>query len=117
MIDEVTGYLGGVPDNRRPTLERLRRLCLDELPGFGEAMRYGMPGYLRDGEVEVAFANQKRHIALYVLRTDVMAAHRDQLEGLDVGKGAIRFTDGNRIDWDVVRSMLQATAGSTGPVC
>jgi uncharacterized protein YdhG (YjbR/CyaY superfamily) len=61
-------------------------------------MDYGMPSYSRAGEVEVAFASQKQYISLYMLRTDVMAAHRAQLDHLSVGKGAIRFRKPEDID-------------------
>jgi hypothetical protein len=37
--------------------------------------------------MDAGFAGQKRHTPLYILRTDVMAAHRDRLGGLSVGKG------------------------------
>ena len=52
-------------------------------------MDYGGPTYKRNREVEVGFASQKHFIGLYILRTDVMAEHRDQLrgKGISVGKG------------------------------
>jgi uncharacterized protein YdhG (YjbR/CyaY superfamily) len=82
-------------------------------------MDYGGPCYKRDGVVEVGFASQKNFIGLYILRTDVMNAHRDRLKvkGVSIGKGAIRYSRPERIDFDVVESMLRATAESTGPVC
>ena len=41
----------------------------------------GGPSYKRNDEVEVGFASQKHFIGLYILRTDVMNAHRHLLEG------------------------------------
>ena len=40
-------------------------------------MEYGGPCYSRNGEVEVGFASQKNFIGLYLLRVDVINAHRD----------------------------------------
>ena len=82
-------------------------------------MEYGMPGYKRNGVVEVGFASQKHFIALYILRTDVMKSHADQLVGTGIthGKGCIRYSKSDRIDFNVVESMLKATAKSTGQVC
>ena len=76
-----------------------------------------MPAYSRDGVTEIAWASQKRHIALYVMRTDVLNAHRSQLAGLDVGKGCIRYRSPAAVEFTVVRSMLTAVAASQGPVC
>ena len=115
----VTAYLKEVPAERKAALKKLRELCRSHLSGFSENMEYGGPTYSRNGEVEVGFASQKHFIGLYILRTDVMKTHRAQLDGrgVSVGKGAIRYSSPERIDYNVVRSMLRATVKSTGPVC
>jgi hypothetical protein len=73
--------------------------------------------YSRDGIAEIAWASQKRYISLYVMRADVLDAHRGQLAGLDVGKGCIRYRSPAAVDFTIVRSMLTAVAASRGPVC
>jgi uncharacterized protein YdhG (YjbR/CyaY superfamily) len=115
--ETVDEYIAEAPEERRHTLAQLRGECLERLEGFDEGMEYRMPSYRRDGVVEVAFASQSRTISLYVLRTDVLDAHRERLTGLSVGKGAVRYRDPDEIDWDVVASMLDATSASPGPVC
>jgi len=116
---DVTTYIEEAPAERREALARLRDLCRAELTGFEETMDYGGPSYARNGEVEVGFASQKHFIGLYILRTDVMSAHRDLLKGkgISVGKGAIRYSKPELIDFGVVESMLRGTVASTGPVC
>jgi uncharacterized protein YdhG (YjbR/CyaY superfamily) len=116
---DVTTYIEEAPAERQAALRKLRALCQTHLTGFTENMEYGGPTYSRDGEVEVGFASQKHFIGLYILRTDVMNAHRDQLKGkgVSIGKGAIRYSKRERIDFNVVESMLRATIKSTGPVC
>ena len=116
---DVNAYIQEAPVDRQEVLTRLRDLCRATLRGFEESMTYGGPCYSRDGEVEVGFASQKNFIGLYILRTDVMQAHKDQLKvkGVTFGKGAIRFSKPERIDFNVVESMLRATAESRGPVC
>jgi hypothetical protein len=71
----VPAYLKEVPDERKAVLKQLRDLCRLTLTGFNESMTYGMPGYSRNGVVEVGFASQRNFIALYILRTDVMRSH------------------------------------------
>jgi uncharacterized protein YdhG (YjbR/CyaY superfamily) len=84
-----------------------------------ETMDYGGPCYKRNGEVEVGFASQKHFIGLYVLRTDVMNAHIHLVvgQGISHGKGCIRYSKPERIDFGVVESMLRATQESMGPIC
>ena len=114
---DVDSYLTQVPDGRRAVLTEIRDACRTLLPGFAESMSYGMPSYSRDGIAEIAWASQKRYISLYVMRADVLDAHRGQLAGLDVGKGCIRYRSPAAVDFTIVRSMLTAVAASRGPVC
>jgi len=115
----VNDYLDEVPVERKQSIAKLRDLCLDLLGGFEESMIYGMPSYSRDGEVEVAFASQKNYISLYFLRTDVMNVYRDSLDakGVSLGKGCIRYSRPERIDFKLVEKMLNATQETTGEVC
>lgn len=115
----VPAYIKEAPAGRREALKRLRDLCRATLTGFKESMQYGGPCYSRDGVVEVGFASQKNFIGLYILRTDVMRAHRYMLNkpGITFGKGAIRYSKPEHIDFDVVEKMLRATVESAGEVC
>jgi uncharacterized protein YdhG (YjbR/CyaY superfamily) len=114
---EVDRYIDDAPEQRKPMLNALRSASRDELGGFRESLEHGMPSYSRQGEVEVAFASQKQYVSLYILRTDVMAAHRSELDHLSLGKGCIRYRKQEDVDYELVRSMLRETADSTGPVC
>ncbi len=114
----VEEYLADVPEERRPALEILRALCLDELAGYEEGMQYGMPSYSRDGStIEVAFASQRNYISLYVLRESVIKANAHLLDGLSVGKGCIRFKRPDQIDPTVVRPLLSDSAADKGAIC
>ena len=115
----VPAYLKEIPESRRAVLKQLRELCRTTLTGFKESMQYGGPCYSRNGVVEVGFASQKHFIGLYILRTDVMNSHRYLLNipGITLGKGIIRYSKPEKIDFKVVESLLKATAESTGAVC
>ena len=115
---DVDGYLAEVPADRRPALTRLRELCCAELPGYTEKMAYGMPAYERPGgDGEIAFASQVRYISFYLLRTDVRQAFAQRLADHDMGKGCLRFRNPERVDFDLVRDLLRATAQEPGTVC
>lgn len=113
----VAQYLEEVPMDRRSALEKVRQLCLTHLIGFDEGMTYGMPCYSRAGVVEVAFASQKNNIALYILRTDVLNAHRAAFAVSNIGKGCIRYGNPNKIDFALIEQMLIGTRNATGEVC
>lgn len=117
QAEDVDGYLAEVPEERKEALNRLRALCRTELRGFTETMAYGMPVYERDGVGEVAFASQKQYISVYLLRTDVREALAERLAGHDMGKGCLRFRKPEKIDFDLLRDLLRATAAEPGKIC
>ncbi len=114
---DVDQYLTEVPRERLDVLQKLRALCLETLDGYEESMVYGMPSYTRDGVVEVAFASQKKYISLYILKEEVFIRHRPSLQGLNLGKGCIRYTKPQKVDLDVVSQLLKDTVASDAEVC
>ncbi|MYX04042.1 MULTISPECIES: DUF1801 domain-containing protein [unclassified Streptomyces] len=114
---DVDQYLAEAPEARREALTRLRALCRQELTGFREVMAYGMPAYEREGRSEIAFADQKQYISFYLLRTDVRDAFADRLATHDMGKGCLRFRRPQKIDFELVRDLLRATAATPATPC
>ena len=114
----VEDYLEEVPEERRKALERLRKKCLDILSGYEESMEYGMPSYkVPDGEVEIAFASQKNYISFYVMKEEVLNDYREALSGLNVGKGCIRYTKPEKIDFKIVEQLLTESRESDSSIC
>src|SRR5689334_10128914 len=99
---DVATYLHHIPEHRVACLTALRQLCLDILVGYEEGMDYGMPCYKKNATIEVAFASQKNYIALYILKKAVLDAQRSKLQGLSVGKGCIRYSKPEKIDFIIV---------------
>jgi uncharacterized protein YdhG (YjbR/CyaY superfamily) len=114
----VDQYLQDVPAARKEALAKLRKLCVEILDDYEENMDYGMPSYKKSGEeVEVAFASQKSYISLYILKKPALDKHRDKLAGLNVGKGCIRYTKPEKIDFDLVRVVLQESFQTDSEIC
>ena len=113
----VDSYLKEIPEDRLAALSKLRALCLAALKGYNETMCYGMPCYEKNGITEVSFASQKNTINLYILKQDVMDRYKAELKGVSTGKGCIRFTKVEKIDFDVVNKMLEGTYLSTQSIC
>ena len=114
---DVDRYLEEVPENRKEGLAKLRELCQDTLEDYEESMVYRMPSYAKDGTVEVAFASQKNYISLYILKQDVLNAHRDELKDLNLGKGCIRYSSPKKLNFDIIEKLLIGTRESDGEIC
>ena len=114
---DVAGYMREVPSERRAVIEKLRGLCLQNLKGYEECMDYGLPCYKRNSVTEVSFASQKQHITLYVMKKDVVDEFRGALSTASIGKGCIRFSKPDKMDFDVIRRLLLRTAESQSTPC
>ena len=115
--ESVDAYLEEVPEARKEALKRLRNLCLEHLRGYEEGMAYHMPSYMNNDVVEVAFASQKQHICVYILKHDVMLANKKSLEGVNHGKGCIRFSNPAKVDYDLIENLLIETVKSNSSIC
>jgi uncharacterized protein YdhG (YjbR/CyaY superfamily) len=120
MVSEaknVTEYLKEVPEKRKKALQQIRKLCKEILIGYEEAMAYKLPSYKRNGLPEVGFASQKNHICVYFTVHDVMLSNKELLKGLNHGKGCIRYSNPDKIDFEIIKKLLMATFESTGKPC
>lgn len=113
----VDEYLTQVPEKRLKALQKLRALCKELLVDYDESMAYKMPSYKKNNIVEIAFASQKQHICFYVLKHDVMLDNQDQLKGLNHGKGCIRYSNPNKIDFRLISKLLKDTVISDNKIC
>lgn len=114
---DVETYIATLPYDRQPAVAKLQSLCTQLLVGFEECMEYGMPAYKRNGKVEIAYASQKQYIALYVMHKDIVDEFRPALSAAKIGKGCIRFTKPEKIDFEIVKQLLSRTAKSKSQPC
>ena len=123
-------YVEKVPEERRPSFERLRQTVLDHLPaGFEEVMSYGMIGYVvphrlyPDGyhctpALPLPFmniANQKNFIAFYhmgiyaepeLLMWFLSEYKAINLRKLDMGKSCMRFKKWEEIPFELIGELV-----------
>lgn len=116
-LKSVDLYLKSVPEKRKAALRRLREFCVENLEGYEETMEYGIPSYKRNGIAEVSFNSQKNYISLYILKKDVLDKYREDLTGLSVGKGCIRYSKPEKINFTVVKKLLEGTFKSKEKIC
>jgi len=113
----INDYLAQITAKRVSALTKLRLLCLKHLPNHEENMSYNMPSYIRNNQVEVAFASQKQYISVHILIHEVMLNNKERLEGLNHGKGCIRFSNPDKIDFQLITDLLKQTDKSDAQIC
>jgi len=104
-------YLAGLESGwRRETLLELRKLLATEAPEAIEGMAYGMLSYTYDGRALFHLNAQKNYVSLYVGDTRKVDPEGSLLEGLDRGKGCIRFKKSTRVAETGIRAFIAETA-------
>ena len=120
MVSEaknVTDYLKEVPEKRKKALQHIRKLFKEILIGYEESMSYKLPSYKWNGLPEAGFASQKNHICVYFAIHEVMLSNKELLKGLNHGKGCIRYSNPDKIDFEIIKKLLIATFKSTSKPC
>jgi uncharacterized protein YdhG (YjbR/CyaY superfamily) len=122
-IDE---YMGKLPEDRREAVAKLREIIRKNLPpGFTEEMSYGTPGFVVPHSAYpagyhckpeeplpfISIASQKHFVAVYhmgvyaypeILEWFTAEFPKHSERKLDMGKSCIRFSNVNRIPFDLI---------------
>ena len=125
----VEEYLADLPDDRRSDLEAVRQVVLENLPaGFEETVQFGMLSYVvplerypttYNGQAlsVVGLANQKRHMAIYLMGvygdagTEAFLRERWPTDKkLDMGKSCLRFKQLDDLDLDLIGEVIARTS-------
>jgi uncharacterized protein YdhG (YjbR/CyaY superfamily) len=106
---DVDTYIDSLDASRQLSLQQLRRIILETVPGAEETIQYNMPYYTYHGML-CAFASQKHYMSFYLLNGEIVEQNRHLLAGLSVGKGCIRFKDFSKLPEPTIRAMLREAA-------
>lgn len=129
--NSVEDYLDKIPEERKPYMDRLRNVILENLPkGFKEDLTYGMIGYVVphaiypagyhcDPKLPLPFlsiASQKNFIGFYHMGIYADKELYDWFVGeyykhakykLDMGKSCIRFKRMDDIPYDLLGELVR----------
>ena len=104
-IDE---YLAALSDDKRSTLEKLRKTIKATAPKAQECISYQLPAFRLNGRMLVAFGATANHCAFYPMSSSTVADHAGALEGYDTSKGTIRFQADKPLPAALVRKLVKA---------
>jgi uncharacterized protein YdhG (YjbR/CyaY superfamily) len=85
----INEYISEFPEEIRSKLEQIRETIQQAAPEAKEAIRYGMPTFVLNGNL-VHFAAYKNHIGFYPAPSGI-DAYIDELAVYRTGKGTIQF--------------------------
>lgn len=104
--EEIDAYLSSVGDEKRQTLEELRRVILEILPEAVECISYRIPAFRVDGKVVAGFAAFAEHLSYLPFSGSTLGRLSDQLDGYTRTKSALHFTPEHPLQESLVRALI-----------
>jgi uncharacterized protein YdhG (YjbR/CyaY superfamily) len=111
----IDAYLASLPEDKRATLQRVRKAISAAAPRAEEGVSYGLPAFRLNGRPLVAFSASTNHCSFYPMSPAVIRAHRADLAGYETSKGTIRFPVGHPLPAAVVRTLVRARIAELEP--
>ncbi len=101
----INEYISEFPEEIRFKLEQIRETIQQAAPEAKEAVRYGMPTFVLNGNL-VHFAAYKNHIGFYPAPSGI-DAYLDELAVYRTGKGTIQFPIDQPIPFNLVKKVVE----------
>ncbi len=101
----IEEYIKTFPKNVQDILQKIRLVIKEAAPGAKEAIKYQMPTFVLKKNL-VHFAAYKNHIGFYPTPSGI-EAFKHELSQYESSKGAIRFTIGKKIPYDLVKKITK----------
>lgn len=98
-------YISAFPADVRQRLRQIRELIRETAPDSSEAIKYGIPTFILNGNL-IHFAAFKNHIGLYPTPTG-MDAFAKELSIYKQGKGSVQFPLDQELPLDLIRRIVE----------
>ena len=102
---DLKAYISEFPEEIRVILEQIRETIQKAAPEAKEAIKYGMPTFILNGNL-VHFAAYKNHIGFYPAPNGI-DAFIDELAVYRTGKGTIQFPIDKPIPFDLITKVVK----------
>lgn len=103
----VDEYLATLSEDKRASLEKLRKTIKAAVPKAEECISYGLAAFRLNGKPLVAFGATANHCAFYPMSSTVVASLQDELEDYDTSTGTIRFQPDKPLPASLVRKLIK----------
>jgi uncharacterized protein YdhG (YjbR/CyaY superfamily) len=102
---DINAFIADFPEEVQAILEKIRKTIQQAAPEAKEAIKYGMPTFVLNGNL-VHFAAYKTHIGFYPAPTGI-DAFIDELAIYRTGKGTIQFPIDKPIPFDLITKVVK----------
>lgn len=106
--ENIDAYIATFPDEVQKLLQQIRATIKKAAPKAEEAIKYGMPTFVLNGNL-VHFAAFKNHIGFYPA-PDGITAHQKKLAKYKTSKGAIQFPLAEKLPLGLITEIVKYRA-------
>ena len=108
---DVDGYLRGIEEPKRGTLEALRRTILEVVPDAEQVISYRVPAFRVDGKTVAGFAAFQGHLSYLPFSGSVLSKLPDELQGYTMTKSALHFSVDRPLPKTLVKKLIAVRFG------
>lgn len=94
-------------------LNHIRKLISQEVPDAKEAIKYGIPTFVYNGNL-ISFAGYKNHIGMYPLPHAPSPELRMEMQPYFVEKSTLQFPHSKPLPLELIRKVVQARVKDGG---
>jgi uncharacterized protein YdhG (YjbR/CyaY superfamily) len=111
---DVDGYLAGLEEPKRSTLEEMRRRILEVVPDAEQALSYSVPAFKVEGRVIAGLAAFTNHLSYLPHSGSVLAQLSDELSGFDQTKSALHFPIDQPLPRHLIKRLIMTKLKESG---
>ncbi|MHA1984252.1 MAG: DUF1801 domain-containing protein [Candidatus Hodarchaeales archaeon] len=104
-MENIDTYLNSLNTERQEELSKLRNLIKEIIPLIKESMKYHLPNFSLNNITLFQFASQKHFLVFYFSKA-LMKKYQNELKGLNLGKGSLRFTQLGTVNEEILRKII-----------
>ena len=107
--ETIDDYIARFPRDVQRVLQEVRRAISTAAPGADEAIKYGVPTFVLNGNL-VHFAGFKQHVGFYPTPSGI-AKFRQELSSYRSAKGSVQFPLEEPMPLDLIRRIVRFRVG------
>lgn len=104
-VQTIDDYISRFPPETQGLLRKVRETIQQAAPEAKEAIKYGMPTFVQQGNL-VHFAALKSHIGFYPAPATIIA-FADELKPYKTSKGAVQFPYSQTLPIELLTRMME----------
>lgn len=105
-VQSIDDYLAKLSEDKRASLEKLRKTIRAAAPKAEECISYSTPAFRQNGML-VSFGAAAKHCAFYPMSAKTVEMFQEELEGFETSKGTIRFQPEKPLPATLVRKIVK----------